>query len=362
MRQTIYKKDHSENIKIFSDIKCSKGYSNYTTNLDRAFRDQSYSNFYKELINPKRHKCNSFIKLFERDNSSKVQKYKNSEETFNMDQFAKSLKIMEAKEKEKNEKLKNPFLERLRKKNKLLKRGYRSHATKKLKPYFPKVPELGKYNPSYDIITKHSFQVRFGNTEPKTSLEKQKTKNFIEDYKISKKNKNIITPKKTKILKIKNKTVTKNFTESNNNKYNNNSNFNKTFTGTNHCLKFEVYTPRKPLSNKVIYDSGRNFEIPNYYTDKYIHTNVDFNKLFVNSRKKSYFDQECERHNYPPLGLYHPKFESVMNKTRDVYLNKKEIMSPKKKELNKIIYSYHVSSKYLIAPTLNDYGNSNTEN
>ena len=357
MSQKIIQEDHSENVKMFSDIRNPKGFSNFTTNLNRTFGDQSYSNFYKVLMNPKKYKCNSFIKLFEKDNSSKQQQDKNTEETFNIIQFTKSLKKMKSKEKERIEKLKNPFLERLRKKNSnLLKREYnKSLKSKKLKPYFPKVPEVGRYNPSYDIITKHSYQVYFGNVESKKI--KEKDNDYIEDYKNSKKidYKNIC--KKMQNLNTKNKTMEKSLIERNNKSvYNDSTNFCKTFTGeNNHCLKFEVYTPRKPLAKNILYDTGINFTTTNYYTDKYIHNNIDFNKLSVNSRKKSYFDEITERQNNPPLGLYHPKFDSVMNKTRNVYLSKIETTSPKKKKLNKIKYSYNVSTGYQIVPALNDY-------
>ena len=253
MSQNIYKKDRLENIKLFSDIEYPKGYSNWTSNLDRAFGEQSYSTFYKELINPKKHKCNSFVQLFERENSPK-QKYKNTDETFNVEKFTKSLKIMKIKEKERKDKVKNHFFERFRNNTSLKKDYHTKHALKRLKPTFPKVPEIGRYNPSYDIITKHSYQARFGDKETEKLLEKEKEKdkNFIEDYKNSKKiiHKNIA--RKMKKLKPKSKTIGKTFIERNNNDYNSNSSFSKTFTGNNHCLKFEVYTSRKPLSKGIL--------------------------------------------------------------------------------------------------------------
>ena len=390
MKVNVYKNDRTENIKMFSDIQSSKGYSSYATNLNRVFGEKNYDNFYKSLISPKEFKDNTFIKLFEKDNST--QTFKRTGEFFNLKLFKESLNNMQLKENEKNRKLKNPFYEKLKTSNNiLLKKEYDKQKNSKInRAYCPKVPEVGHYNPSYSVINKHTYQVSFGNLKLKSYFDK----NYDENYNKTERNNNQISLKKNieqniipetskyiknfksisinnnilkKLKNVKNnegKTykngIIKNLKKSN--KSMDKSNFTKTYNDSeNHCLKFEVYTSRKPLSKQVLYNTSINFRTPNYYNDKYIHGCVDFNKLSINIRNKSYFDQYPKKQNNPPLGHYHPKFDSVFNKTKDIYLTKKEIENPKKRKLKQIIYSYKVNSNYEMVPSLNSYCNVNTE-
>ena len=383
MKINVYKNDRIENIKMFSDIQSPKGYSTYTMNLDKVFGEKSYDNFYKGLISPKQFKDNTFIKLFEKENSP--QKIKKGEQIFNINQFKESLNNMKLKENEKSRKLKNPFNEKLRTTNNiLLKKEFDKNKNSKInKAYFPQVPEVGRYNPSYSIINKHIYQVTFGNIELKSyfdrkenddynkternniqiSLKKNIKKNLITEINNNRQYSNTISTSHSiikNLKKMKNggkKKFNKNGIIKNlkfNSKSENKSNYTKTYyENKNHCLKFELYTPRKPLSKEILYNTGFNFKIPNYYTEKYIHGNVDFNKVSINIRKKSYFDQVPKKQISPPLGHYHPKFDSILNKTRDIYLVRKEIENTKKRKLNKIIYNYKKNSYYEIVTSLN---------
>ena len=121
----------------------------------------------------------------------------------------------------------------------------------------------------------------------------------------------------------------------------------------NHCLKFENYTSRKPLLKEIPYNTENNVELPNYYSEKYIKGNVDFNKLSSNKYIKSYFEEISNKVKNPPLGFYQPKYNSVMNKTRDIYFSKKALPSSRRRKFKKIIYSYDVPYNYQIAPSLN---------
>ena len=122
----------------------------------------------------------------------------------------------------------------------------------------------------------------------------------------------------------------------------------------NHCLKFENYTSRKPIVKERPYNNENNVELPNYYTEKHIKGNVDFNKLSSNKNIKSYFEEISNKVKNPPLGFYQPKYNSIMSKTRDIYFRKKSLPSSRRRKIKKIIYSYDVPYNYQIATSLND--------
>jgi len=122
----------------------------------------------------------------------------------------------------------------------------------------------------------------------------------------------------------------------------------------NHCLKFENYTPRKSSIRKIPYNTENNVELPNYYTEKYIKGNIDFEKISSNKKIKSYFEEIAKKIKNPPLGLYQPKYNSVMDKIRDIYFTKKTLPSSRQKKLKDIIYSYDVPYNYQIVPSLNE--------
>jgi hypothetical protein len=129
----------------------------------------------------------------------------------------------------------------------------------------------------------------------------------------------------------------------------------------NHCLKFENYTSRKPLLKEIPYNTENDAELPNYYTQKYIRGNIDFNKISSNKKIKSYFEEVSNKFKNPPIGFYQPKYDSILNKTRDIYFYKKQLPSPRQKKIKQIIYSYNVHYNYEIAPSLNDHSQNNVE-
>ena len=129
----------------------------------------------------------------------------------------------------------------------------------------------------------------------------------------------------------------------------------------NHCLKFENYTSRQSLTKKIPYNNENDIELPNYYTQKHIKGNIDFEKISSNKNIKSYFDEVSKKIKNPPLGFYQPKYNSIMNKTRDIYFVKKDIPTSRQRQFKKIIYSYDVPYCYQIAPSLNEREKPNTE-
>ena len=159
MRQKVYKRDHYENIKMFHDLEHPSEFSAYSLDLNRHFGDRCYTKFYKHLIEHQKLDTNYFKKLFEKENAVKgLKKY---DESFDAIKFKKSLKKLEIKEIEYNKKIKNPYYERLSNSKNFLITEYIKKKPKTFKPYYPKVPEDGRYNPSYNFISKHTYDIFF---------------------------------------------------------------------------------------------------------------------------------------------------------------------------------------------------------
>lgn len=405
MYQNIYKKDHIENIKMFLDVKKRKDYSIYSGNLNRAFGDKSYNMFYKNLTENKTVSNYDFKKLFEKDEKEE-KGLKRIDESFDTKKFEVALKKMKQKNDLYNEKLRNPYFERMKKnKDYLIKKELENsifRGNKSIKPYFPNVPEVGRYNPDYDILDKHVYEVNFSqpsyykkdkdnilnkslSNEKDQNEENNKNYTGNDSFRGTKEYKGSISERKRGkrlVLKsdvydhIKNMSninltdkLTKNISQVTSNEEKGNKT-DRTFDkknspsnkkDINHCLKFESYTARKPLNKKIIYNTEINQELPNYYTPTYIHGNVDFNKVSSNNKIKSYFDEISTKNKNPPLGLYEPKFNTIMTKTRDIYLTKKDPPPPKQIEIKKIIYRYDVIRHYRIAPLLNEYTKENED-
>ena len=399
MKRTIYKKDHNENIKMFNDLGHPGEYSNYSIDLNRHFGDRSYAIFYKKLIEDKKYATDNFRKLFEKDN--KIKGLKVFEESFNIDEFKKSLKTMKKKQLLYNKKLKNPYLERLLHSKNHISLEYKKKP-KIIKPYCPEVPEVGRYTPSYKAINKHIYEVDFSKTGTNNSTffktndnVKKKSKTIYhhvlkkipnksiyfskDDITLDKNNFNTqkyytpmpTTPKK-RFLSLNNTHMSSKKIKLKDiiNKSKDNKELEDIFHKThrtlsklknNHCLKFEDYTARKPLLKEIPYNTENDFELPNYYTQKYIRGNIDFNKISSNKKIKSYFEELSNKFKNPPIGFYQPKYDSVLNKTRDIYFYKKQLPSSRQKKIKQIIYSYNVHYNYEIAPSLNDRTKNNIE-
>ena len=366
MKEKVYKDDHFENIKIFNDVKYPKEFSAYSSDLNRFFGDRSYPKFYKNLLENKKLASNYFKKLFEKEN--KVKGLKLYEESFNIGSFKNSLDMLKIKEIEYTKKLKNPYFERINNSKNFIKTENikKKPYSKIVKPLNFITPEVGRYNPSYNYVNKHIYEVSFSKTGlnelPKNinnninNNERKKILNKSID-KIQNKSKTLKTINNKKYTKTepitpKKKIHSLNVTQ--NNKSRNALSLALNKVRNNHCLKFENYTIRKPLIRELDYNTEYNTESPNYYTSKYLKGNVDFNKLSSNKNIKSYFDEIANKEHNPPLGLYQPKYNSIMSKTRDIYFTKRSLPSSRHRKFKKIIYSYNVPYNYQIAPSLND--------
>ena len=389
MRQKVYKKDHYENIKMFHDVQHPSEFSAYSIDLNRYFGDRSYPKFYQSLVEHKKLATDFFKKLFEKEN--KIKGLKVYEESFDINKFKKSLKKLELKETLYNQKLKNPFYERISNHKNFFITDYNKKKPKIIKPYCPEVPEVGRYSPSYDVINKHVYEVSFSkigrneisrnnpqkvnNSEGKkyfNNLLSKKPKDKKEERDIYN-NKKYMSPistsykKRNKLLtnsENKNKLIIKNKDNKDekdlSNIYKRTSYILNKFKD-NHCLKFENYTSRQSSIKKMPYNTENDLELPNYYTQKYIKGNIDFDKISSNKNIKSYFDEVSNKGKNPPLGFYQPKYDSIMSKTRDIYFVKKALPTSRQKQFKKIIYSYDVPYNYQIAPSLNERTKPNVE-
>ena len=167
--QSIYKKDHKENLRIFSDLKALKQFSSYANDLNRAFGENSYNYFHRNLTEPKHFEKNNYFSIYQKqDNSKNKTRAKIFEEHFNLKHFEESLANMKLRDKLLNERIKFPYLERMKNSSSyLLKKEIEKNnalkQNKSLKSFFPEVPEVGRYNPKYNSINKHSYRAFFGN-------------------------------------------------------------------------------------------------------------------------------------------------------------------------------------------------------
>lgn len=378
MKEQVYKKDNNENIKMFGDVKKPKEFSLYSLGLDRHFGDRTYPKFYEKLIEKKKIATDYFIKLFEREN--KIKGLKIYEESFDINKFKKALKNLTIKQALYDKKVKNPYFERLSNSKNYFMTEFIKKRPKIIKQDYPEVPEVGRYTPSYNFISKHIYEVTFTKTGLNNYItHKHNAKS--EEKKFYEKNKNLISSEKNNNQKLittlpatpQKKLISLNIMETSNGKELKNKEghkmddlYKKTHSlikkiNNNHCLRFENYTSRKPLSKEKLYNNENNVELTNYYTEKYIKGNVDFNKLSSNKKIKSYFEEISNKVKNPPLGFYQPKYNSIMSKTRDIYFRKKDLPSSRRRKIKKIIYNYDVPYNYQIAPSLNDRSKNLTE-
>ena len=391
MINKVYKNDTIENLKIFSDLEYHKEYSNKSKELNAMFNELTYPKFYDNLKNYinklKSININSFYSL---SSESKKNKNYNFKE-FDISKIKSAIEKMKIKEKKLKEKRENPYTERCLYSNPIytlikdkIKMKKKEQTKLEKKDYNKKsnTPEIGRYNPLYDAISKHTQQVIFSlknyeeyNKNLKTNTqykkynsrninlnldnEKNKTASFLnfED----KNNKTNYISKKSKDSNSKNK---------NNLNLNNNIFYNtaiskknkrkiesRNINKNNHCLRFETYTARKPLVNKIFYKTENNFQIPSFCSPKNIKGSVTFNKVSSNKNSKNYFEKIInQKKDMPSLGFYRPNYSLVTNKTTNVFFDsrKNEKNNIKIMKLKKILGSYNVRGEYKLFNLLNN--------
>ena len=371
-KERIYRLDHRENLKLFKDIKAKEKFSIYASELNRVFGDRSYERFYKNLFTNKRIHLNNFKKMFEKPiikgELRKIQ------EPFDIKEFNNCMKKMEKKNQEYEYKLKHPHNLKYSpyQKSKDLAELKKKISSKQF--HLPDIPDIGRYNPNYQSINTHSFLPTFSSLNY-DDFKKYKKNVYAHDTlsninNVKKQNKkyksNVNNFRRNQSLKNERFKTEFNYVGRNTEFNDSQSNISQYLSTSsfgdeknNHCLKFDSYSPRKPLINKM-------YTTELLYNDKnknVISRNmkgvIDFNRI-SNSNFGSYFDEISRNNNNPPLGMYQPKYNFIEKKTVNIYLDKKEPISPKLAKLKKILCGFDISSEYKLAPGLNN--NFNTIN
>ena len=371
-KERIYRLDHRENLKLFKDIKAKEKFSIYASELNRVFGDRSYERFYNNLFTNKRIHLNNFKKMFEKPiikgELRKIQ------EPFDIKEFNNCMKKMEKKNQEYEYKLKHPHNLKYSpyQKSKDLAELKKKISSKQF--HLPDIPDIGRYNPNYQSINTHSFLPTFSSLNY-DDFKKYKKNVYAHDTlsninNVKKQNKkyksNVNNFRRNQSLKNERFKTEFNYVGRNTEFNDSQSNISQYLSTSsfgdeknNHCLKFDSYSPRKPLINKM-------YTTELLYNDKNknaISRNmkgvIDFNRI-SNSNFGSYFDEISRNNNNPPLGMYQPKYNFIEKKTVDIYIDKKEPISPKIAKLKKILCGFDISSEYKLAPGLNN--NFNTIN
>ena len=369
-KERIYRLDHRENLKLFKDIKAKEKFSIYASELNRVFGDRSYERFYKNLFTNKRIHLNNFKKMFEKPiikgELRKIQ------EPFDIKEFNNCMKKMEKKNQEYEYKLKHPHNLKYSpyQKSKDLAELKKKISSKQF--HLPDIPDIGRYNPNYQSINTHSFLPTFSSLNY-DDFKKYKKNVYAHDTlsninNVKKQNKkyksNVNNFRRNQSLKNERFKTEFNYVGRNTEFNDSQSNISQYLSTSsfgdeknNHCLKFDSYSPRKPLINKM-------YTTELLYNDKnknVISRNmkgvIDFNRI-SNSNFGSYFDEISRNNNNPPLGMYQPKYNFIEKKTVDIYIDKKEPISPKIAKLKKILCGFDISSEYKLAPGLNNNFNT----
>lgn len=397
MIDRINKYDNRENIKLFSDLRTPAEYSSVSKELNMKYKDFTFSTFYNNLKNySQKLKSSNINTIFSITNSPRKSKIIN-EKQFDFKKIKMAIEKMKEKENILKQKRDHPYTERSLHSNPiytLVKDRIKSkeRAEKRFKSKFKSsktyAPEIGRYNPSYNAVNKHSHQVIFSlkNFEEfnnvinqKMSLNKISINNISLSTNRSKKSK---TDKKLNFhIKSVNKTQTLYATKTKRNsrtisnykdgKNNLNKNIfyntsvpkanSKTIEGrnnnkNNHCLRFETYCSRKPLINPIFYKTEIKFKAPDSSTPRIIKGNVEFDKICSDKNSKNYIEKIVyNKKDTPSIGFYRPNYTLVSRKEKDVIFDKEKKSKKNLKitKLKKILTKYHVRGEYELFNILN---------
>ena len=390
----LLKKDTKENIKLFSDIKIQKEYSNLSKEISIQFHNNTYSSFYKNLKNFEQvlKKGNTFSPIstspYPTEDPSRKKK-------FDFEKMKNAIRLMKEEEKNMQKKKKNPYTERnrdslsfsiyglMKNKKKIIEQ------IKKKREKEKKIvsPDLGRYNPKYKSIEKHTQRVIFSfknfkkfNTayNQKLMIKKRKLKeedNIIKSKienmkkKLKKINFNFKKNAKKNLSKKEKNNKSTSKTEQNDNnvkdipnlfqntavyKKSRNTN-NSELTKDNHCFKFETYTSRKPLLVQTTYEGDSIFKLSSSVRSIKESMNKFYNKKKKLTSRNYLEDFIKNKNSVPSIGFYRPNYSFVTNKTMDIYFNGKKDQKSNINyfKLKKILGNYNVREEYELFRFLN---------
>ena len=387
MLNKLYKKDTIENLKMFSDLQTQEEYSNRSKELNSLFKEFSFSRFYNNLKNYneklKSININSFYSI-----SSNNRRRKSNKE-FDISKIKLAIEKMKKKENILKAKREKPYTERCLYSNpiytllkdKIKKRKKEEMKNKKKdKNKILSNPEVGRYNPLYETINRHTYEALFSFKNYNEYNNYYKNKIIAKlDRKIFDKrnNKNKIRSKTISALTFeeKNTILTERDRDDESKEKNEKNKINNIFYNTavtkkpknlfeerninsnNHCLKFETYTSRKPLINKIFYKTDYNSQMNSISSPKYIKGSVEFNKVSSNKYDKNYFEKLInQKKDIPSLGFYRPNYSLVTDKPKNIFFNGRQNGKNNVKfmKLKKILGSYYVRNEYELFNLLNN--------
>ena len=398
----LFKKELKENLKLFSDIKIPKEYSNLNKELSIQYHHYTYSSFYRNLKNSEQQ-----MKIREAKNLISFSPYPeddpNKRKKFDIEKMRNAIKKMKEEEIIIEKRKNHPYTERnrdslsfsiyglLKSKKKIIEeiKKKREEENKKLAS-----PSLGKYNPKYKSIEKHIQRTIFSfknfkiyNTVYNQKLMIKKKKKKEEDKMFKAKIENM--KKKLNSFNFKFKKSTKNKSKKEKNDKiiskteqndNNSKDIPNLFQNTavykksknkekdssenkdNHCFKFETYTSRKPLLNQITYIGNNKSKILTPIQS------IKGNIKYINNKKnlsRNYIEDLIKiKKDIPSIGFYRPNYSFVTSRTVDIYFNGKKDQKEniKYNKLKKILGNYNVRGEYELFKFLNYKNDENKKN
>ena len=405
--------DKKENINLFSDIIDQKKLSKYSNQLNKVFSNYSYSNFIKDLTKINKEKkqmtfkdqINQWLNLTNFSTKFHL-------DIFNIKDFKLKLKEIEQKNLLSLEKRKNKYIDKRYYKRKLLSQLTANKILKiKNKNQLLQKPCIGVYNPQYDSIGKHCFQVIFAkknfddfnkdnnlektrsyfDIKSKTIYSNRKVDKQLKDFEKSinktdtqiksfKKNKTNSNHKRIKVKNVNNlninnvqkKKINLNIIL-NRNKVKNN--ITKIFNINEDLLFFPKLKRKKRNKNNnenLLLNSNNTFKNTFYRSTLNNNNNTNLTirdsssifkiKGYVDFDKSSkkiicYFDEIAKQKKSPSVGTYHPCYSSIYERTTNIFFPIKKSLkkekSVNKKLINKVIRNYNQTIQYELFDSLN---------
>lgn len=181
--------DRKQNINLFKDINDLENFSKYSYELNKIFSYHSFSKFLRDLSNKDNKKGITFKdQIYEWINLTNPSKSKKKIEPFDIDKFKSDLKKMEIKELSLHQKKKQYYEKRTYRRKLLFNSTKNKILEIKNKNKKLQAADIGKYNPKYDVIRSHTYQVFFGkqnfyefnaNTNSEKNINFDKTKSAL---------------------------------------------------------------------------------------------------------------------------------------------------------------------------------------
>ena len=299
--KSILTEDKKQNITLFSDLPDTENFSRYSNQLNKIFSNHSYSKFYRNLNKKDEKKIITFKdqirKWFSLSNKSKDLRIF---ENFDVEKFKLCLEKMEVKELSLYNKKKD-YIDKRNYNRKLIYAFTKNKLSQiKNKEKHMEKHDIGKYNPKYEIIGKHIYQVSFG-------------KNFS-DFNNNKTEDNFSLGKTKSIFNIKSKTI-----------YNNHNHINESFNTSNKKISKAKTQTKLTGVNKINKNNmSRNTKIKNLKTEN-LFKEISLNnfgkeeKSIENLNKESAFNKGRNKININAFNhtndysLFFPKVKKKFN-------------------------------------------------